>query len=154
MTYRSRRHGVSGGDSVAGTYDELVAYAGRLGFSVEVSDELTGQVNGDCTHTLHRIRVRAGLSPAQSTKTLAHEIAHAILHGEDIESRERAEPEAESVAYIVWGLLGVDSADYSFGYVAGWGGGDDAIKRIRESGHRIQHTAQQIIAELLADAAP
>jgi hypothetical protein len=36
----------------------------------------------------------------------------------------------------------------SFGYVAGWGGGDDAIKRIRESGHRIQQTAQQIIGDL------
>ncbi len=136
------------GDSVAGAYEDLAAYAGRLGFSVEVSDDLTGQVNGDCTHTLHRIRVRAGLSPAQSTKTLAHEMAHAILHGGDIESRERAELEAESVAYIVCGLLGVDSADYSFGYLAGWGGGEDAIKRIRESGHRIQQTAQQVIGAL------
>ena len=75
---------------MAGAYEDLAAYAGRLGFSVEVSDDLPGQVNGDCTRTLHRIRVRAGLSPAQSTKTLAHEIAHAILHGGDIESRERA----------------------------------------------------------------
>jgi hypothetical protein len=139
------------GDTVAGAYEDLAAYAYRLGFSVEVSDELTGQVNGDCTHAVRRIRVRAGLSPAQSTKTLAHEIAHAILHGGDIESRERAELEAESVAYIVCGLLGVDSADYSFGYVAGWGGGDDAIKRIRESGHRIQQTAQQIIGQLGLD---
>jgi hypothetical protein len=135
-------------DSVAGAYEDLAAYAGRLGFSVEFSNDLPGQVNGDCTSTLHRIRVRAGLSLAQSTKTLAHEIAHAILDDREIDSRERAQVEAESVAYIVCGLLGLDSADYSFGYVAGWGGGDDAVKRVRESGHRIQQTAQQVIAEL------
>lgn len=83
---------------MAGAYDELAEYAERLGFTVEVSDELTGQVNGDCSHMLHRIRVRAGLAPAQSTKTLAHEIAHAILHAGDIESREQAELEAKSTA--------------------------------------------------------
>jgi hypothetical protein len=48
-------------------------------------------------------------------------------------------------------LLGVDSANYSFGCVAGWGGGDDAIKRIRESRHPIQQTAQQMVAELLPE---
>ncbi len=120
----------------------------RLGFLVEVSDEMPGEVNGDCSHMLRRIRVRAGLSPAQSTKTLAHEIAHAILHGGDIGGREQAELEAESTAYIVCGALGIDSADYSFGYVAGWGGGEDAIHRIRQSGQRIQQTAQQMIGEL------
>lgn len=49
------------------------------------------------------------------------------------------------------GSLGVDSAEYSFGYVAGWGGGEDAVKRIRESGHRIQQTARQIITGLGLD---
>lgn len=111
------------GESVSGAYDELVTYAEGLGFQVEVSADLSGQVNGDCNHMLERIRVREGLSPAQSTKTLAHEIAHAILHGGNVECREQAELEAESVAYIVCGLLGVDSAEYSIGYVAGWGGG-------------------------------
>ncbi len=52
------------------------------------------------------------------------------------------------------GCFGVDSADYSFGYVAGWGGGEDAIKRIRESGHRIQQAAQQVIANLGLDGEP
>lgn len=49
---------------------------------------------------------------------------------------------------IVCGMLGIDSADYSFGYVAGWGGGEDAISRIRQSGHRIQQTAHAIIDEV------
>jgi hypothetical protein len=133
------------GESVAGAYQDLAAYADRLGFTVEVSEELPGEVIGDCTHLMHRIRVRAGLSPAQSTKTLAHEIAYAVLHRGSIESREQAELEAESTAYVVCGTLGIDSADYSFGYVAWWGGGEDAISRIRQSGHRIQQTAQQMI---------
>jgi hypothetical protein len=133
------------GDAVAGAYESLAAYALRLDFHVEISDELPGQINGDCSHTLNRIRIRGGLSSAQSTKTLAHEIAHAILHGGAVESRERAELEAESVAYVVCGTLGINSADYSFGYVAGWGGGGNATKHIRESGHRIQQTAKMII---------
>src|SRR5262249_4735 len=136
------------GESVEGAWDELTGFAQRLEFTVQISDHLPGETNGDCAHLLQRIRVREGLSPAQSTKTLAHEIAHAIMHEGTIESRERAELEAESVAYIVCGTLGVDSADYSFGYLAGWGGGEDAVKRIRESGHRIQQTAQHIIGEL------
>ena len=77
-----------------------------------------------------------------------------MLHGLDFEApRAQKELEAESVAYIVCGSIGVDSGDYSFGYVAGWGGGDDAIKRIRESGHRIQQTAQHILRELSLDEA-
>jgi hypothetical protein len=61
---------------------------------------------------------------------------------------------APAVAYIVCELLGVDSADYSFGYVAGWGGGEDAIGRIRQSGQRIQQTAQSIIEAMSLSAEP
>jgi len=134
-------------------YDELTTYAEGLGFRVEVG-ELPGETNGLCDHTTRTITVREGLAPAQQTKTLTHEIAHAMLHGLDFEApRAQKELEAESVAYIVCGSIGVDSGDYSFGYVAGWGGGDDAIKRIRESGHRIQQTAQHILRELSLDEA-
>jgi hypothetical protein len=63
-----------------------------------------------------------------------------------------AELGAESVAFILYGLVGVDSAEYSFGYVAGWGGGEDAIRRIRESGHQIQQRAQTVLNDLGLDA--
>jgi hypothetical protein len=63
-------------------------------------------------------------------------------------SRDQAELEAESVAYVVCGLLGLDSADYSWGYLASWGADSDAIRR---SGHRIQQTAQAILAGVGVD---
>lgn len=67
------------GDDPAGLYSRLSDVAHSIGFAVE-NAELPGTVNGDCTHTLHRIRVEITNSPAQRVKTLAHEIGHALLH--------------------------------------------------------------------------
>jgi hypothetical protein len=54
--------------------------------------------------------------------------------------------EAESVAYVVCQALGIDSGDYSFGYVASWAGDDEqAIAGIKASGERIQKTAATIL---------
>lgn len=139
------------GSDAAGCFAKLVAVAHSLGFSVE-DTELPGTTNGDCSHELHRIRVELSNSPVQRVKTLAHEVAHAILH-EKFESRAIAELEAESTAYIVCESLGIDSSDYSFGYVANWaGGGDTAIAAIKVVGDRIQKTAEQILDAMSADA--
>jgi hypothetical protein len=71
-----------------------------------------------------------------------------MLH-EGASNRALCELEAESVSFIVCAALGIDSGDYSFGYVAGWsGGGDEAVTRIKESGSRIQTTADRIIDDL------
>jgi hypothetical protein len=84
-------------------------------------------------------------TPAQQVKTLAHEIAHALLH-EQFDNRSLAELEAESVAYVVCRGFGFDSCAYSFGYVATWaGGGEQAIAGIKASCERIQKTAATIL---------
>jgi len=70
-------------------------------------------------------------TPAQRVKTLVHELAHALLH-ESYDDRALAELEAESTAYVVCQVLGIDSGDYSFGYVATWAGdGDQAVAGIK-----------------------
>jgi len=57
--------------------------------------------------------------------------------------------EAESVAYVVCDALGIQSDDWTFGYVAGWaGGGDEAIAAIKAVGTRIQRTADRILSGL------
>src|ERR1035437_7192625 len=66
------------GDAPADAWDALVAYAVGLGYTVE-RVALPGNRNGDTNFVSHRIRVGEGLAPAQSVKTLAHEIAHAML---------------------------------------------------------------------------
>jgi uncharacterized protein DUF955 len=131
------------GDGAA--YDELTTYAQGLGFRVGI-DELPGETNGLCNHSTQTITIRVGLAPAQQTKTLAHEIAHAMLHGAGFDgSRDQAELEAESVAYIVSSTLEIDSAAYTFGYLASWGAEPEAIRR---SGHRIQQAAQTMLVDL------
>ena len=102
-------------DGVGAAYDELTLYAEGLGFLVEVG-ELPGETNGLCNHATQTITVRTGLALATQTKTLAHDVAHAMLHGSAFDGpRAQAELEAESVAYIACGLLGIDSAQYSWG---------------------------------------
>lgn len=134
------------GDDPDDLYSQLVAVAHSLGFTVE-EDYLDGSRNGDCNHSTKGIRVEVRNEPAQQVKTLAHELSHAILHGDDFTgSREIAELEAESVAYIVCQNVGLDSSAYSFGYVASWiGGGPEAIKAITASGQRIARAARQIL---------
>lgn len=74
-----------------------------------------------------KIVIRNGMSESQTMKTAIHELSHALLHDKDTGSeKDRAaersvkEVEAESVAYVVCQYFGIDTSDYSFGYVAGW----------------------------------
>ena len=127
--------------SGSGSAEDLALLGQRalgLGFQVQFT-ALWGSRNGDCSHALRRIRVRSDLPAAHQIKTLAHELAHALLHGPDFQgSRALAELEAESVAYLVCQELGIDSSEYSFGYVATWsGGGPEAARLISATGGRI-----------------
>lgn len=129
----------------------MVRCAREFGFAVEFGAVDLGSANGVCSHAAKSIRVAANLEPAQEAKTLAHEIAHAILHGPTFEGgREVAEIEAESTAYVVGQILGIDSAEYTFGYVAHWAGADPekARAQVRKSGARIAKTAEAISATL------
>jgi antirestriction protein ArdC len=134
------------GDDADNLYLQLVAVAHSLGFTVE-EDYLDNGVSGDCNHVEARIRVEVRNEPQQQIKTLAHELAHAILHADRTNFvRERAELEAESVAYVVCADLRIDSSSYSFGYLATWsGGGTEAQRAISESAQRIQKAAHQIL---------
>ena len=135
------------GEPPADAFDRLAQVAQALGYTVERQD--LGSTNGDCNFALRRIRVSSEVSDLQAMKTLAHELAHAVLHENAEMDRASAELEAESVAYVVTSELGLDSSDYSFGYVATWaGGGDEALAGIRAAGERIQGAARQLLAAL------
>jgi antirestriction protein ArdC len=140
------------GEDPCGAFDQLRRVAATVGYSVSV-EPLAGERNGDCTFAEHHIRIRDDLSPAQAVKTLCHEVGHALMHDGFAGARELAECEAESVAYVVCEGLGLDTSDYSFGYIAGWaGGGDEAIKAITVSGNRIQGAAHRMLGSLEAPA--
>jgi hypothetical protein len=84
-------------------------------------------------------------------KTLAHEIGHALLHDpEGIATRDMTrglkELEAESVAYVTCRALGMETGEYSFGYVLGWSGcSKDALKGIKASTGRIQRAVAAVL---------
>jgi antirestriction protein ArdC len=132
------------GDAPGSCFDRLADAARSLGYRVEDADLAAG-THGDCHFGLRRIRVAQGNSPAQRVKTLAHEIAHALLHDGE-RNRPLAELEAESTAYVVCQQLGLDTGDYSFGYVTAWAGGSEqAIEAIRSSCANIQRAAAFLI---------
>lgn len=97
----------------------------------------------------NRIAIKEGMSQLQTIKTTIHEIAHSILHnmknGEEKEAdRHTAEVQAESVAYTVCKYMGLDTSDYSFGYITGWSKGKEA-KELIDSMDAIRKTAKTII---------
>ena len=104
-----------------------------------------------------RIAIQEGMSELQTLKTAIHEIAHAKLHAIDPEapameqtdrpdSRTR-EVQAESVAYAVCQHYGLDTSDYSFGYVAGWSSGKE-LKELKASLETIRATAHELITTI------
>jgi len=127
-------------------YTQLRDVANSLEFTVE-EDYLPDDVNGDCNHALRQIRIEVRNGQRQQVKTLAHELGHAILHADRAGlCREQAELEAESVAYVVCAGLGIDTSEYSFGYLAVWaGGGEQARRAIAESAQRIQTAAHRVL---------
>ena len=96
-----------------------------------------------------KIFIRQGNPPLQKAKTRLHEAAHALLHSREQyagqQSRSVEELEAESVAYSVLSHFGIDSGEYSFGYLSLWGSGAGAIEAFRQSGKRITDAARRII---------
>ena len=100
-----------------------------------------------------RIALNEGMSELQTLKTAIHEIAHAKLHDIDLNAPKDGQPrvdrntrevEAESVAYTVCQHYGLDTSDYSFGYVAGWSSGRE-LAELKSSLETIRTAAAEII---------
>lgn len=135
-----------GVDCFPAIYDALAAYS-----PVPVEqDNVPGSANGYYSPTERRIVLRPGMSQVQTIKTLVHEIAHARLHDpekvspEERKKRREKEVEAESVAYVVCQHFGIDTSDYSFGYVAGWSRGKE-LDELKASLDNIHAAAGEMI---------
>jgi len=145
------------GEAPEGMYANLTQVALSLGIT-SVTDADLGAANG-VTRKDGTVQIHPGRSALQRVKTLVHEIAHWQLghlkDGEGVDHRGIGELEAESVAYVVLGHLGIDTSDYSFGYVAGWQGNDaeKAQEQIRASAGKIQKAVTKILAGLEDEAA-
>ena len=102
-----------------------------------------------------RIAIQEGMSQLQTIKTAIHEIAHAKLHAIDPDDPEQTnrpdsrtrEVQAESVAYAVCQHYGLDTSEYSFGYVAGWSSGRE-LAELKASLEIIRNAAHELISAL------
>ena len=120
-------------------------------------EDIPGGSHGYYHLTEKRIAIQEGMSELQTLKTAIHEIAHSKLHAIDpeapaIEQADRPdsrtrEVQAESVAYAVCQHYGLDTSDYSFGYVAGWSSGKD-LKELKVSLETIRATAHELITTI------
>ena len=114
-------------------------------------EEIAGDSKGYYDREAKRIAVQENMSEGQTLKTMIHEVAHSKLHSKEVEQDEQMkkdrntkEVEAESIAYTVCQHFGVDTSDYSFGYIAGWSSGRDT-KELRASMDTIRRTASELI---------
>ena len=116
-------------------------------------EEMEGDRKGYFIDLSRPIAIKEGMSEAQTAKTGVHEVAHAKLHAREAEQdtekavykdRETKEVEAESVAYTVCQHFGIDTSDYSFGYIAGWSSGKE-MPELKSSLDTIRRTSSELI---------
>ena len=117
-------------------------------------EDIPGDSKGYFHTEEKRIAVQENMSESQTLKTMVHEVAHSMLHNKEInrddlmeapaKDRNTKEVEAESVAYTVCKHFGIDTSDYSFGYIAGWSSGKD-MKELKSSLDTIRKTASELI---------
>jgi antirestriction protein ArdC len=143
---------LSGKDTV-GLWDALVALVSAAGYELQRRPE-AGEGQGWTDHADYVVSIRPDIDGARATEVLAHELGH-IRAGHAVRdiSRAQRETEAESIAYVVLGASGLDSAISAVPYVAGWSRGDHAvIAAAAETVHRTASAILTDLAQLAADA--
>lgn len=146
-------------DELTGSVENYAAFfeALKQESPVPISfEDIPGGAKGYFSHVENRIEIQEGMSEIQTVKTAIHEIAHAKLHAidpdkkaapEERKDRHTKEVEAESVAYTVCQRYGIETSDYSFGYIAGWSSDKD-IKELKGSLETIRSTAAEMIESI------
>ena len=143
-------------DELKGTVENYEAFFDALKQESPVPisfEDIPGGAKGFFSSVESRVAIQEGMSEIQTVKTAIHEIAHAKLHAvkpdekaapEDRKDRHTKEVEAESVAYTVCQRYGIETSDYSFGYIAGWSSGKET-KELKSSLDIIRKTAAEMI---------
>lgn len=134
------------GEAPAQLWETLAAQVTTAGYQLHRGH--CDGANGRTDYLARAVTVRADVDPAQAAKTLAHELAHVLLHhpeaSEHSTCRGLIEIEAESVAHLICATVGLNTDPYSFAYVAHWANGDTTL--IRATATRVIDTARRILA--------
>lgn len=109
--------------------------------------------NGFYSVTNNEIVIKQGMSEQQTLKTIFHEMAHSDLHNmeklqETPLKRSTAELQAESVAFVVASHYGLDTSEYSFGYLATWTDDPDGLSDLEGQIKIVQKEADSLISRI------
>lgn len=144
------------GEAPSGLWDGLTGQIRGAGFEVlRVPHEgMISGANGLTDYEARTVAVRENMDSAAQVKTLAHELAHVLMHDPDDEVRQHRgirEVEAESVALMIGAAHGMDTAGYTIPYVSTWAArvdGQDAGQVVQATGERVRKTALAILDQL------
>lgn len=151
------------GQELPSIVSEIQGYHEKTRFLLEAFQELTKEkdiqvsfinskedkrlrsgANGYACPNKNKIVIKRDMSINHQLKTMVHEYAHVQLHKDTNKSKEHKEIEAESVAFVVCNSFGLDTSEYSFGYITSWSEGmkSEQFKQILQD---IQSKANEII---------
>ena len=109
--------------------------------------------NGFYSVNNNEIVIKQGMSEQQTLKTIFHEMAHSDLHNmeklqETPLKRSTAELQAESVAFVVASHYGLDTSEYSFGYLATWTDDPSGLSDLEGQIKIVQKEADSLISRI------
>lgn len=146
-----------GVDELLGKVDGYEMLMEAIKHAVEIPvtfEDIQSGAKGYYSVEENRIAIKEGMSETQTVKTALHEASHAALHSRtmmsgdvDKKSLNQKETEAESVAFVVCQHYGIDTSDYSFGYVATWAS-DKEVPELKASLETIRRTASDLIVKI------
>ena len=139
-----------------GLWDGLAAQVAQRGFTLGRAADAAaiGGANGLTNYLDATVTVRTDMDDAARVKTLAHELAHVMLHGpantDATGHRGVAEVEAESVALMVSAAHGLDTTQYTVPYVASWAASVSVnpVQVVTSTFDRVRQTALTILDHL------
>jgi hypothetical protein len=133
--------------------EALIEILKSMGYSISFKTLETEGLGGYITPKTKDIVINAKSSVDQQLKTLFHEFAHGELghgiggdHGIEDKDRSAFEVQAESVAYILSNLIGLDTSDYTFKYILTWGKND--LEFIKSCMSKSQRVVNKVLEKL------
>ncbi|EJS47212.1 hypothetical protein ICG_05391 [Bacillus cereus BAG1X1-3] len=119
-------------------YKGMEAIAEKIGVKIIAPKSELGVAKGVSYPLTKEVALNPRNSELQNVKTLLHELAHAKLHTAETHMNYTApekEFQAEMTAYAVSSYFGIDTSEYSLGYLASWTQGKemkDKTKLLKE----------------------
>ncbi|MGT2858869.1 PBECR4 domain-containing protein [Streptococcus dysgalactiae subsp. equisimilis] len=137
----------------ANLYRAMMTIAKANNVSVRF-EEMQGEAKGYYNPAEHQIVLRSNdMNKSQLIKTFLHETAHSELHHANSPQQEQltrstAELQAESVAYVVSAYYGLDTSDYSFGYLASWSDDKETLADLEAQLDIVQQEAKSLMVRM------